>query len=156
MAPATVISFIFMYCFLYLQNSEKLRSQEIMLANNRLAVLQNQIRPHFLYNTLNSIYYLCEKDPSAAQQAIGDFSEYMRANLESLEEIAVSFEGVDKAFAVQAGRELRILVNAETVSDDKAREIAKGIASRIEAELRYPGRIKVTIIREMRAVEYAK
>lgn len=76
--------------------------------------------------------------------------------LESLEEIAVSFEGVDKAFAVQAGRELRILVNAETVSDDKAREIAKGIASRIEAELRYPGRIKVTIIREMRAVEYAK
>ncbi|MCR5761465.1 MAG: ribonuclease Y [Sphaerochaetaceae bacterium] len=76
--------------------------------------------------------------------------------LESLEEIAVSFEGVDKAFAVQAGRELRILVNAETVTDDKAREIAKGIASRIEAELRYPGRIKVTIIREMRAVEYAK
>jgi signal transduction histidine kinase len=85
-APATVVSFILMYCFLYLQNSEKLRSQEIMLANNRLAVLQNQIRPHFLYNTLNSIYYLCGKDPSAAQQAIGDFSEYMRANLESLEE----------------------------------------------------------------------
>ena len=76
--------------------------------------------------------------------------------LENLEEIAVSFEGVDKAFAIQAGRELRILVNSDTVTDDGAKEIAKGIASRIEAELRYPGRIKVTIIREMRAVEYAR
>ena len=76
--------------------------------------------------------------------------------LENLEEIAVSFEGVDKAFAIQAGRELRIMVNADTVTDDGAKEIAKGIASRIEAELRYPGRIKVTIIREMRAVEYAR
>ena len=76
--------------------------------------------------------------------------------LENLEDIAVSFEGVDKAFAIQAGRELRILVNADTVDDNGAKEIAKGIASRIEAELRYPGRIKVTIIREMRAVEYAR
>ena len=76
--------------------------------------------------------------------------------MENLEEIAVSFEGVEKAFAIQAGRELRILVNSDSVTDEDAKNIAKGIASRIEAELRYPGRIKVTIIREMRAVEYAR
>ena len=70
--------------------------------------------------------------------------------------IAESFTGVDKAFAIQAGRELRILVNNEQVTDEGAKDIAKGIASRIEAELRYPGRIKVTIIREMRVVEYAR
>jgi ribonuclease Y len=76
--------------------------------------------------------------------------------LEGLEQIAASFEGVDKAYAIQAGRELRILVNNENVNDEGAKEIAKGIASRIEAELRYPGRIKVTIIRETRIVEYAR
>jgi ribonuclease Y len=73
-----------------------------------------------------------------------------------LEKIAMSFEGVDNAYAIQAGRELRIMVNNETVSDEKAKEIAKSIAERIEAELRYPGRIKVTIIRETRVTEYAR
>ena len=90
--------------------------------------------------------------PGARRESLDNYIK----RLENLENIAVSFEGVEKAFAIQAGRELRILVNAETVSDDQAKEIAKGIASRIEAELRYPGRIKVTIIREMRAVEYAR
>ena len=61
-----------------------------------------------------------------------------------------------KAYAIQAGRELRILVNNEQVTDEEAKEIAKGIAGRIEAELRYPGRIKVTIIRETRVTEYAR
>ncbi len=89
MAPATVVSFVLMYCFLYVQKSEKIHSQDLLLANNRLAVLQNQIRPHFLFNTLNSIYVLCDKDPKTAQKAIGDFSEYMRANLENLEEDSV-------------------------------------------------------------------
>lgn len=90
--------------------------------------------------------------PGARRESLDNYIK----RLENLEEIAMSFEGVEKAFAVQAGRELRILVNAEQVSDDQAKEAAKGIASRIEAELRYPGRIKVTIIREMRAVEYAR
>ena len=90
--------------------------------------------------------------PGARRETIDNYIK----RLESLEEIALSFEGVDKAFAVQAGRELRIMVNADTVTDENARDIAKGIATRIEAELRYPGRIKVTIIRELRAVEYAR
>jgi ribonuclease Y len=76
--------------------------------------------------------------------------------LENLEKIAESFDGVEKAYAIQAGRELRIMANSEKVSDDIAKELAKGIAKKIEAELRYPGRIKVTIIRETRVVEYAR
>jgi ribonuclease Y len=90
--------------------------------------------------------------PGARRETIDNYIK----RLESLEGIATSFEGVDKAFAIQAGRELRIMVNSDNVNDDGAKELAKGIASRIEAELRYPGRIKVTIIRETRVVEYAR
>lgn len=76
--------------------------------------------------------------------------------LENLEKIANDFEGVDKAYAIQAGRELRILVNTDRVSEEQARETAKQIAKKIESDLRYPGRIKVTVIRETRVVEYAR
>jgi ribonuclease Y len=76
--------------------------------------------------------------------------------LEKLEEIAHSFEGVSKAFALQAGREIRIIVESQKVSDDRAALVAKDIAQKIKNELDYPGQIKVTVIREMRAVEYAR
>ncbi len=90
--------------------------------------------------------------PGARRETLDNYIK----RLENLEQIAESFNGVEKAYAIQAGRELRILVNNEIVNDSEAKEIAKGIAGRIEAELRYPGRIKVTIIREMRVVEYAR
>lgn len=90
--------------------------------------------------------------PGARRETLDNYIK----RLESLEKIATSFEGVEKAFAVQAGRELRILVNNTSVNDEEAKEMAKGVASRIEAELRYPGRIKVTIIRETRITEYAR
>ena len=64
--------------------------------------------------------------------------------------------GVDKAYAIQAGREVRIMVNNDEVDDEGAKNLAKSIAKKIEAELKYPGRIKVTIIRETRIVEYAR
>ena len=76
--------------------------------------------------------------------------------LEKLEGLAKSFEGVSKAFALQAGREIRIMVEAQKVTDDKAALIAKDIAAKIKSDLEYPGQIKVTVIREMRAVEYAR
>lgn len=76
--------------------------------------------------------------------------------LEKLEEIANSFEGVAKSFALQAGREIRIIVESHKISDDKAALIAKDIAQKIKEEMDYPGQIKVTVIREMRAVEYAR
>ena len=76
--------------------------------------------------------------------------------LEKLEEIACSFKGVERSFAVQAGREIRILVRPEEVSDDGLVLLARDVANKIEAELQYPGQIKVNIIRENRAVDYAK
>ena len=76
--------------------------------------------------------------------------------LEKLEEIATSFDGVEKSFAIQAGREIRIMVNPDVVSDDRMTIVARDIVKKIEDELEYPGQIKVHIIREKRAIEYAK
>jgi ribonuclease Y len=76
--------------------------------------------------------------------------------LERLEEIASGFSGVDKAYAIQAGREVRIIVKPEQIDDTKALFLAKDIAKKIEEELEYPGQIKVNVIREFRSVEYAK
>lgn len=85
-----------------------------------------------------------------------DILESYVKRLEKLEGIADSFKGVSKSFALQAGREIRILVESEKISDEEAVWLSKDIARRIESELEYPGQIKVTVIRETRAVEYAK
>lgn len=76
--------------------------------------------------------------------------------LEKLEEIADSFEGVDKSYAIQAGREVRIIVKPEKVSEADMTIMARDIAKRVENEMDYPGQIKVNVIRESRAIEYAK
>lgn len=76
--------------------------------------------------------------------------------LEQLEAIANSFKGVEKSFAIQAGREIRIIVKPEKIDDVEAYSMAKEISRRIEKEMRYPGQIKVTVVRETRAVEYAR
>jgi ribonuclease Y len=76
--------------------------------------------------------------------------------LAELENIALEFTGVEKAWALQAGREIRVFVKPEEIDDLEARNLAKAIAFRIQEELKYPGEIKVNVIREMRVVEYAK
>jgi len=76
--------------------------------------------------------------------------------LEDLEKIATSFQGVEKAYAIQAGRELRVFVTPEKIDDLAAYELAKNVARRVEAEMQYPGEIKVNVIRETRVVEYAR
>ncbi len=76
--------------------------------------------------------------------------------LEKLEEIANSYECVEKSYAIQAGREIRIMIKPEDVDDAGAIEVARDIVKKIESELEYPGQIKVNVIRETRAVEYAK
>jgi len=76
--------------------------------------------------------------------------------LEKLEEIATSFKGVENAYAIQAGREIRVIVDAAKVDDDAAMKIARDIANKIEAEMTYPGEIQVTLLREVRCIEYAK
>ena len=90
--------------------------------------------------------------PGARRETLDNYLK----RLENLEKIAEDFNGVDKAYAIQAGREVRIMVNNAEVDDDEAKILAKNIAKKIEAELKYPGRIKVTIIRETRIVEYAR
>lgn len=90
--------------------------------------------------------------PGARRENIQNYIK----RLEQLEEIANSFEGVDRSFAIQAGREVRIMVKPEIITDDKMTLIARDIVKKIESELEYPGQIKVNIIRENRAVDYAK
>ncbi len=84
-----------------------------------------------------------------------DVENYIK-RLQKLEEVAGDFEGVEKTFAIQAGREVRIMVKPEVVSDDKMKLLARDIAKKIENELDYPGQIKVSVIRESRHVDYAK
>ena len=80
---------------------------------------------------------------------------YIR-RLQKLEELTGSYPGVEKAYAIQAGREVRIMVKPEEVSEDNMILLARDVAKKIEAELEYPGQIKVNVIRETKAVEYAK
>ena len=82
--------------------------------------------------------------------------EYYIKRLEKLEELTSSFAGVDKAYAIQAGREVRIMVNPEAIPEDRMVLLAREIAKKIEDELEYPGQIKVNLIRETKAIEYAK
>ena len=84
-----------------------------------------------------------------------DVENYIK-RLQKLEEVAADFEGVDKTFAIQAGREVRIMVKPDVVNDDKMKLLARDIAKKIESELDYPGQIKVSVIRESRIVDYAK
>jgi ribonuclease Y len=90
--------------------------------------------------------------PGARRETLDNYLK----RLENLEKIAEGFQGVDKVYAIQAGREVRIMVNNDEVNDDGAKILAKNIAKKIESELKYPGRIKVMIIRETRIVEYAR
>ena len=84
-----------------------------------------------------------------------DLENYIK-RLEKIEEIAKSFSGVDKAYAVQAGRELRVMVKPEEINDDGMKIIARDMAAKIQEDVKYPGQIKINVIRESRAIDYAK
>ncbi len=90
--------------------------------------------------------------PGARQDT---YDRYLQ-RLEELENIANSFEGIEKSYAIQAGREVRVFVSPEAITDMAAQNLARDIAKKIEAELKYPGEIKVNVIREMRVTEYAR
>ena len=90
--------------------------------------------------------------PGARRETVDNYVK----RLENLEETAKKFDGVEQAYAIQAGRELRILVNNEKIPDNQVKDLAKQIAKQIETDLRYPGRIRITMIRETRIIEYAR
>ena len=102
------------------------------------------------------IVQACDAISAARPGARRENLETYIKRLEALEEIANSFDGVEKSFAIQAGREIRIIVKPENVKEDETILVARDIVKRIESELEYPGQIKVNVIRETRAVEYAK
>jgi ribonuclease Y len=90
--------------------------------------------------------------PGARRDSVENYIK----RLQELEAIATSFEGVEKAYAIQAGREVRIFVKPDQISDLQARELARNIALRVENEMKYPGEVKINVIRESRAVEFAR
>jgi ribonuclease Y len=120
---------------------------------NAIGSHHNDLEPSCIESVLVQIAdAISASRPGARRETLDNYIK----RLENLENIAAGFTGVEKAFAIQAGRELRIIVNNEVMSDEQSRELAKQIAKRIETDLRYPGRIKVTIIRETRIIEYAR
>jgi len=99
---------------------------------------------------------ICDTLSASRPGARAETTELYLKRLEKLESIGMEFDGVESCFAIQAGRELRVIVEPEQISEDKAAVLARDMAERIEKEMRYPGQIKVAVIRETRAVEYAK
>ncbi|MDR2784554.1 MAG: ribonuclease Y [Treponema sp.] len=120
---------------------------------NAVGSHHNDIEPSCIESVLVQIAdAISAARPGARQETLDNYIK----RLENLENVATGFTGVDKAYAIQAGRELRIMVNNDSISEEQSKDLAKQIAKKIESDLRYPGRIKVTIIRETRIVEYAR
>jgi ribonuclease Y len=142
------------------EGSHAVIGSEILTRLGRPAGVVHAVRAHHYDEEPRSIgaFVLLTADalsaarPGARRETL---ASYMK-RLERLEEIAEEFEGVERAFAIQAGREIRVMVTPGKVDDDTATVMARQIALRIETELTYPGQIKVTVLRETRSVEYAK
>jgi ribonuclease Y len=98
----------------------------------------------------------CDAISGSRPGARREIMESYIKRLKELEETALSFEGVNQCYAIQAGRELRVMVDADNVTDERAQQLSFDISQKIEKEMQYPGQIKITVIREMRSVSYAK
>ncbi|MDX5421908.1 MAG: ribonuclease Y [Hymenobacteraceae bacterium] len=105
---------------------------------------------------ISPLIQACDAISGSRPGARREIMESYIKRLKELEEAAVSFEGVNQCYAIQAGRELRVMVDADNVTDEKAAQLSLDISQKIEKEMQYPGQIKITVIREMRAISYAK
>ena len=120
---------------------------------NAIAAHHNDCEPQTIEAVLVQIAdAISAARPGARRETVDNYIK----RLENLEATAKKFPGVEQAYAIQAGRELRILVNNEKISDEQVRNLSKQIAKQIETDLQYPGRIKLTMIRETRIIEYAR
>lgn len=107
-------------------------------------------------NIISPIVQACDAISGARPGARREVMEQYIKRLKELEDVGLSFDGVEKCYAIQAGRELRVIVDAEKATDERASQLSFDISQKIERDMQYPGQIKVTVIREMRSVAYAK
>jgi ribonuclease Y len=105
---------------------------------------------------ISPVVQVCDAVSGARPGARREIVESYIKRIKDLENLALGYDGVNKAYAIQAGRELRVLVESDKISDAKADELSFEISQRIQTEMTYPGQVKVTLIREKRAVNYAK
>jgi len=106
-------------------------------------------------NLISPVVQVCDAISGARPGARRQVMESYIQRLKDLENIAYSFDGVNKAFAIQAGRELRVMVESEKISDDMSEKLSFEISQKIQTDMTYPGQVKVTVIRETRAVNIA-
>lgn len=134
----------------------KMVLKKFNISNDVIKAMQSHHEDYPFESLESVIIYTADALSASRPGARKDTLENYLQRLEDLEDVAKGFEGVEKAYAIQAGRELRVFVSPKEISDLTAKKLAKSIADRIHEELKYPGEIKVTLIREMRVVEYAK
>ncbi len=139
------------HAILGMQLAEKYKENPIIC--NAIGAHHDEIE---MTDPISAIVQACDAISGARPGARREMAESYMKRLKELETLAQNYKGVEKAFAIQAGRELRVIVESEKVTDDQADILAVDIANKIQTEMQYPGQIKVTVIREKRAVSYAK
>ena len=107
-------------------------------------------------NLISPIVQVCDAISGSRPGARREIVESYIQRIKDLESLALNFKGVTKAYAIQAGRELRVIVESDKVSDQKADELSFEISQKIQTEMTYPGQVKITVIREKRAIAFAK
>jgi ribonucrease Y len=143
-----------------LEKPHAIVGMELAVKYKEHPIICNAIGAHHdeieMTNLISPIVQACDAISGARPGARREVMEQYIKRLRELEEVGMSFEGVGKCYAIQAGRELRVLVDAERVTDERAGQLSFDISQKIERDMQYPGQIKVTVIREMRSVAYAK
>lgn len=143
-----------------LEKPHAIVGMELAVKYKEHPVVCNAIGAHHdeieMTSIISPIVQACDAISGARPGARREVMEQYIKRLRDLEQLAMNFDGVEKCYAIQAGRELRVMVDAENVTDERAGQLSFEISQKIERDMQYPGQIKVTVIREMRSVAYAK
>ncbi len=139
------------HALLGMELAKKYKEKPVVL--NAIGAHHDEIE---MTSLISPIIQICDAISGSRPGARREIMESYIQRLKDLEELALSFDGVTKCYAIQAGRELRVIVDAESVADEKADALSFDISQKIEKEMQYPGQIKVTVIREKRAIAFAK